>query len=615
MGLFEEGDANCVKTLLRPAERVLRLGTDVWRESYGTRADLWGRIVEAYNRYQEGECGDFLRDLDRRFRAKFEGALALLAWSFERNGEDFEPAKKRFTPEELTAIERLFRYNVFEIYSKDDVMKLIMHRDNEVLSLLREYYSFDRWLQEFLQSPRHSLALRDFLKSTWDSYKEKINLAIAEATARFDWFRDFLEEAKKETEAVERIYRKKLDEKEKEVEKLKKAMELIRERWYEEIEKAKAEIESAKKEEIEALRRKNEELRRRFEEEKAKLIEEIARMKDEEMKARLEEELRKAEERMKAEVRALEERLRRRELELRQREMELRRRELELSKAEEEVRKQIEEAMKIVEKAEKGSRFIRSDEARIMEMNFAGRIRSKLSGELKLLGKTFKVESVEERETFDRSKYAGKLDEVALKNVPTNVVIEATLKEKKLLGKKENIILRAVYLSRPERYAEYGFDTDPVELAELNALLDDARREERRTVLLVASPTGFEKRILSYVASDDFHRNFVADRVSLLLLDLGSGEMIHNPNDPYAKAFAPLLRLEFDEELLEKARRFLLNRLTYKHYVRFDEAISELDLPVEIVRKAFLSLGKEGYVAKYVEGVGYVLVSKEFGGE
>jgi len=614
MGLFEEGDANCVKKLLRPVERVLRLGTDVQRESYGTRVELWGRIVEAYNRYQEGECGEFLRDLDRRFRAKFEGALALLAWAFERNGENFEPAKRRFTPEEMDAVEKLFRYNVFEIYSRNDIMKLIMHRDNEILSLLREYYSFDRWLQEFLHNPRHSLALREFLKSTWESYKDKINLAIAEATARFDWFRDFLEEAKRETEAVERVYRKKLDERERELERLKKAIELIRERWEEEVERVRTEIESAKREEIEALRRKNEELRKRFEEEKARLMAEISRMKDEEMQEKLREELKKAEEKMRAEVMAIAERLRRKELELRQREMELRKRELELSKAEEEARKRIAEALKMAEKAEKGSRFVRRDEARMMELNFAGRIKSKLRDELKILGKTFKVESLDERKTFDRSRYMGRLNEVELKNVPTNVVIEAKLREKKLLGKKEHLKVKALYFSRPERYAEYGFDTDPVELAELNALLDDVKGTER-TVLLVASPTGFEKRILDYVASDDFHRNFVSANVSLLLLDLGSGEVIYNPSDSYAKAFAPFLRLEFDEELLEKARRFLLNKLTYKHYVRFNEALNELDLPVEIVRKAFLSLEREGYVPKYVEGVGYVLVSKEFGGE
>ena len=614
MGLFEEGDANCVKKLLRPVERVLRLGTDVQRESYGTRVELWGRIVEAYNRYQEGECGEFLRDLDRRFRAKFEGALALLAWAFERNGENFEPAKRRFTPEEMDAVEKLFRYNVFEIYSRNDIMKLIMHRDNEILSLLREYYSFDRWLQEFLHNPRHSLALREFLKSTWESYKDKINLAIAEATARFDWFRDFLEEAKRETEAVERVYRKKLDERERELERLKKAIELIRERWEEEVERVRIEIESAKREEIEALRRKNEELRKRFEEEKARLMAEISRMKDEEMREKLREELKKAEEKMRAEVMAIAERLRRKELELRQREMELRKRELELSKAEEEARKRIAEALKMAEKAEKGSRFVRRDEARMMELNFAGRIKSKLRDELKILGKTFKVESLDERKTFDRSRYMGRLNEVELKNVPTNVVIEAKLREKKLLGKKEHLKVKALYFSRPERYAEYGFDTDPVELAELNALLDDVKGTER-TVLLVASPTGFEKRILDYVASDDFHRNFVSANVSLLLLDLGSGEVIYNPSDSYAKAFAPFLRLEFDEELLEKARRFLLNKLTYKHYVRFNEALNELDLPVEIVRKAFLSLEREGYVPKYVEGVGYVLVSKEFGGE
>jgi hypothetical protein len=130
-------------------------------------------------------------------------------------------------------------------------------------------------------------------------------------------------------------------------------------------------------------------------------------------------------------------------------------------------------------------------------------------------------------------------------------------------------------------------------------------------VLLVASPTGFEKRISNYVNSGDFHRNFISENVSLALLDLESGELIYNPHDEYAKAFEPMLRLERDEELLAKVKDFLEDRIVKRGYVRLEEALEHF--AEEVVKRAFHELSKEkGYITKFVEGVGYVLVKEGF---
>jgi len=525
MGLFEEGSVDCVKGLLRPAERVLKEGLDIAVEDFSTRERLWLRVRENYDRYLEGECGDFLRDLDIHFRGKFEAALAILAWSFKRNGEEYPPAKGRYSERELEAVERVLRYNVFEIYSKEDVMKKILHRDGDVLGLLRDYYrGLDAWIDDVLNDPAVKLPLRHFLKTKWDSYKERVNSAIAEATLRFDWFRDFLMLTEEETEAVERMYRRRLE---------------------------KAQRES------EAVRQRMDELRRR--------------------------------------------------------EVELRRREAELREREEEVSRKIKEVMALKGKVEAGSRFVRIDEARILEMNFVGRVRGKFRGEVKLLGKTFRVEALEERVTFDKGRFAGKLNERDLKNVPDNREVRILLREKKLFGKREEITIRALFYGRPERYAEVGFDTDPLELADVNAVLVDARAEAEkgRVILLIASPTGFERRVLDYISSRDFHRNFISENVSLVLLDLESGELVYNPHDEYARALEPMLRLERDDELMDKVREFLEGKLLEKGYVRLEEAAE--NFPEDIVKRAFQELRRErGYTTKYIEGVGYVLVREGF---
>ncbi|WP_099211160.1 hypothetical protein [Thermococcus henrietii] len=613
MGLFEEGRTDCVKALLKPAERVLKEGLDIAVESFQRREKLWQQVEENYERYLDGECGEFLRDLDMHFRSKFEGALALLAWSFRQNGETYLPASRRYRDRELEALERVLRYNVFEIYTMEDILRQIMHRDTNILGLLREYRSVNTWIEGILQDHSIKLQLRLFLKSTWESYKGKITAAMAEATQRFDWFQDVIHEAEEETMAVERTYRRQLERKDQEMNELRKQMNSMRMRFEQEKAELQKRLEAAKDEELARIIQEKEEMRRRFEEEKARLVEEISRMKDEEARKMLEEELAKMQEKMTAEVRAMEEEIKRRELQLREKEMELRKRELEIKEKEDEISRKIREVMNLTGKVEKGSRFVKLDEARIMEINFIGRIKSKFKDNVKLLGMTFKVESVKEVKTFDKTSYVGKLNERDLKNVPDNTLVEVKLKEKKLLGRGKEIMVKALFYGRPERYAEVGFDTDPIELADINALLIDARDNAKngRVVLLVASPTGFERRVRSYIDSKDFHRNFISENVSIALLDLESGELLYNPHDEYAKAFKPFLRLERDEELLAKVKAMLEERVSQKGYVRLEDAVG--DFSEDIVKRAFQELKNEkGYVTKFIDGVGYVLVKEGF---
>ena len=604
MGIFEEGKVDCVRELLRPAERVIRQGMDIHIESFSQREKLWIQTEENYNRYLDGNCGSFLADLDSHFRAKFEGAMAILAWSFWYNGELYSPAQKRYQNKEIQAVDRILRYNVFEIMSKEDIMKKLVARDEKLLSLLKDYYlGMDRWIDEVLDDPEIKLALRHFLKNKWNSYKDKINEALSEAMVRFDWFRPLMAEWEKqkieEIEAIETLYQRQISK--------------LRKQFEREKEELRKRLETAKEEEISRLIREKEEMEKRFEEERQRLVEEISKMKYEEARKMLEEELDRMQREMFASIKAMEDEIRRRELELKQKEMELRKKEREIAQKESEVEKRIREIMAARGKIEKGSRFVRRDEARIMEMNFIGRMKGKLRDELKILGKTFKVESLTEKATFDTGIFAGKLNERDLKNIPENTALLALLREKKLFGKKETILVKAIFCGRPEKYAEAGFDVDPAELADVNALLVDARKENSdRVILLLASPTGFEHRVKDYISSTDFHRNFISEKVSLALLDLESGELTINPNDEYAKAFEPFLRLERDDELMNRIKGIIEEKLIKKGYVRLEDMLDHTT--EDVIKRAFYELAEEkGYVTKFIDGIGFVLIKDGLG--
>ncbi|NJE08491.1 hypothetical protein E3E31_08145 [Thermococcus sp. M39] len=606
MSIFDDGNIECVKNLLRPAERVLKQGRDILVEEFSRRERLWHDVKSAYDKYLDGSCGYFLKDLDTNFRAKFEAALAILAWSFESNGENFYPARRRFTKEELQVVDEILKYNIFEIMTKDDILTKLYRRDSEVLELLKTYYiGVDKWIEEQLNNPDIKLPLRYYFKKTWGKYKEKLNEAISEAN-KYDWFRTLLEDWEKEkkesVEAVKSVYERKVQELRQHIKEITEAFEYEKERIVQEISRASME-------EIERLEREKQELIERFEKEKEKLTKQLIELKDKELQEKLQAELERARESMMKEVKRLEEEIQRRSVQLKQKEMELKRKEMELMEKDQELRRKINEILKASENLEKGSRLVIREEARIQELNFLGRLKSKLKDKVKLLGKTYKVEEISEKLGEDTSKFASTLDEKTLKNLPENRYLEVKLKEKKLLGGKEKLLLKGHYITRVEKLAEYGFDTDPLELADVNAYLVDARDSSKneRTILLIASPLGFEERIKKYVNSDQFHQNFYSENVSLLLLDVETGEVIYNPNDRYAKALVPLVRMELDEEVYAKVKECIKSKLIGRDYLPFSEV---KDCGNEAyVKKAFYEVAKEenGFV-KYIDGFGLVLM-------
>ncbi|MEM2030875.1 MAG: hypothetical protein QW540_09840 [Archaeoglobaceae archaeon] len=572
-----EGKGECVKMLLSKAERVLNEGRDVYRNEFGERVRLWNEISDAYEKYRNGYCGEFIRELDIVFRGKFEAALALIALSFRINGESFQ--QKRFRDEDLLFVDEITKFNVLEVLSVEDIVEKLHRRDEKVYELLKTYYlGLDKWIEEQLDNHEISLFLRHHFKNLWKRYKEKLNKAISEAN-RYGWFKSVLSDWERDKGEIIDKFSAKTRELERRIQEMQKEFENEKSRLI-------SEISSRSRIEIERLQREKEELIGRFEKERERIASAIAEMKEREMREILQRELENAKKMILGEIKAIEE-------ELRKKEEELRIKEREVESKEEKLRKMISEITGMKERIEKGSRYLRAEEAKIMEINFMERMRAKLR-EFEFDGRKFKAERIDE-------------SILQFEDLPQIPSLEFEIKEKRIFSAERFKIL-AIFFSRQQRFAEYGFDTDPMELKELEKIISGFRKTEIRTAIVIASPLGFEERIRSFINSDDFHRNFYSERISLLLLDTERNEVIFNPNDPFSKMLSNQVQLEIDREKYSRVKKCIEERLGGKDYLRLDEVLECGE--ERYVKKAFYELADKYGFVRYFEDFGLVLVKR-----
>ncbi|AEF97208.1 coiled-coil domain-containing protein [Methanotorris igneus] len=574
MSLFSEGDYKKLEELKKKANRVLREGYDIIYEPYEKRVDLWNRIKEDYEKYKDGECGTFCKDVDRVVRRDFEWALATLAFSFYHNNESF-PGIKRYSFKELQLVEYILKYNVFELWTVEDILREISkaNRDgtNETLNLLKEYYNnIGKKVEELVKDHTIKLPIRDYAKTKWEEYKSKMDEAIFRAMREIDWFSDFITGVDSKINELEN--------------RINKLHNLV----YEEKRKLEEEFKHKKEVELAKIEEMKEELKRKFEIEKEKIKMEIEMEKNKELQERLKKEVENIEKSYKELIEELNEKIKL--LESEKNELKEKKDELE------NILRKIREAKKV------GSRFVKLENALSYEEWFVGRLDKKLD-EMKDSGirvdnRIFNVVSIEESWDSNNSK------------LPKNKQIKAILKEKKLIpfGKRMEIMLVGMFLTNRENYEKMGFDVYPISLGKVVEVIENVKAYNfDKVVLLIASPTGFEKEVVEFVNSDNFKMRYLSKKIALALLDVETGELYYNEVDEYAKAFAPLMSLEFDAEKIERLKRYIDENIVLKGYITLEEAINEIG-DERVAKKVFYEYEKGE--TKYIEEVGFVLIKK-----
>lgn len=552
--MFDEGDFECIKKLLLPAKRVLKAGPQIRYEALERRVDLWNQIRANSDRYQDGECGTFYKDLDSHCRSQFDAALVALAASVKANGEVFD-AIKIFSEDEIGLYEKIERYNSLDILTAGDIKKKLVRRDENLLGLLHDYYiDMDSWVDASLENPEIRLTLRGYLKRRWDGYRGKVNAAVASAVTELDWLGGLIATWKDEARKREDEIRSRVDEEGAALSRgLKEKEAVLRDQ---EREVARKELEAQKA--LMSARKGEEEIR-------------VAR----DDLASQERELKEAEEALKSRE------------------------------------QRIEAAMKAFSGNGEGgrSRYVNAGEAKQYELTFIGRMETKIGDFPTIGGRVFRVEGIEE----DRG--AGETGNRAL---PENRALIIRLTEKKLLGRKMQYVFNARYASRVERYADPGYDCDPLTLADVTVMLaemqDRARSAGIVTVLCLASPTGFEQQVQDFINGEEFHRNYISRYLSVLLLDVETGVLVFNPADETAQAFSEICRLEIDSEKVAKVRRnveeAMRDILKLQRFVVFDD-IQKVVGDGSLMKSAFYDCAaRMGREVQFVEGVGLVMMQE-----
>lgn len=184
----QNGNIECAEKLLLPARIVLKAGKQIRDEPLEYRIGLWNEIRTNQARFIREECGTFLYEVDLHMRSQFDAALVGLASAFKEKQEDF-PQGLRYPDIEIRIWREIQRYDRMEILSPEEILNRILKRDSDLFELFRDYYlRMNKYVEETLDNPDIRLTLRYYLKRRWNGYRGKMDIGIADAITKYDWF-------------------------------------------------------------------------------------------------------------------------------------------------------------------------------------------------------------------------------------------------------------------------------------------------------------------------------------------------------------------------------------------------------------------------------------------
>ena len=613
--------------VLKVVERVLRYDLErLKRTPEIKRIELYNETSENLERF-ETECITMPVDIYNDASSRFALARLLLATSSWVNRED-NPMTSGFGENELKLARDFERYHIFDILTIDEAVEKIARKKEGLYELITDYYELGYAnLDTLLDDPTILKDLKIAFKNRYMTVQHKIEKITFGCIERYglSWLKSGILVKVAESEAM-------------------------RERVIAEGEQRMRELES-RLTEFESIDDENLTLTNRISQLEGELLKEsIAKDGAERTLESLTAERDRLLQRFAAMDRVWADQLdaieaRRREIEAQEQELEARMEQeqaedrrllaneimeldnLKRSLAEKENALNSEKKATLLKKGEiedrlreigeviagKPLRLVTGEDAKLYELNYIARFDAKMHEfpvriHNPIEDKNYRINTWGDghlRMSAGSGGDAGPLN-------PRSVYAVEARKYMVFGEKVKKVVVEAVSFSHLDEHKEYGFDTRRVGLSEFLTLLGgsipDAETGQYLHVIGVASPTGWDERVVYEIQSEGFAHNYVSRFVSVCLVDSVAGEVFYNPADERIAEFAEFFKPEFDRERVEKVRQFVLDAFKVKDYVLLEDAVSESGEARDIVHRAFAGLvDAGGYRMRWIEDVGAVV--------
>ena len=624
--------------VLKDVDFVLREDLEsLKREGGRDLNELWNSIKSAWTTYRKDYAPRVDRDVDESIRSRFKLAQLMIATGIHVKGlEEYPDIVDSFNTNEMTLVKELEEFKFFEVLSIREIVDYIERKDAKIYGFVKTYLKSGYANLDAMFEQRG--IQKDILVAVNEKYGRivgKIEEAIIEyikqkpgkfllVMAEIEDAIKLANNAEEERTKITDLLNQKLTELEQ---KFSDAESIRQEKEASEdkLREIEQELQSKESEKEELLSRIS-----KLESENAETMQKYAEIENacesslNEIEARWkqletrENELKDGIEKYEGELQEANRRIFEREL----RKIEELKEELRLKEAEVENKRdtlkyekdELDEKLKAIKSAIEGGeakRYVTRDIAKIHEMNYIGRFDVKMNELPKTLsnpidGNEYRITAWNHHHKFDEKDTLFKELEMSYaeveEKIPLNLRSRYVVSEKKykLFGKEQTkIVIEAVVLNHWKDYAEIGLDTKSFTLSELMSVLtryiDRAELGQYFHVLGIASVTGWDGKVLDYIQSDEFHRNFVNRHVSICLVDLETGEILYNKLDNRIKDFVELFEPLFDAEKLEKCKEAVKEELDRGDYVVLED-ISKGGVCDKIsAKKAFYDLECEGF--------------------
>lgn len=303
---------------------------------------------------------------------------------------------------------------------------------------------------------------------------------------------------------------------------------------------------------------------------------------------------------------------------LRQKESKIHKADQELTEKQNKIVSDLERIQEIIktpgENPSSGSRFVTTEMACQYEINFIGRIQQRLKNQIVLNNATYKSEKIKYNSESKDSK-KNPTPQNSAKN-PENISIISLIKRANplyIVGSK--YIIKACYVSRLNKYIQDGYDLDPLKLEEVTPIIKEnleiVNKNKTPRFLCIASPTGFEPAAEGFIYGDKRYKNFISPHLKVCFVDLDTGKVNFNKNDPLCKDFAHFCELEFESERKEKIYRCvettLMNMASKRDFVVYSD-IEKMCGKNPLTKSAFYDYAEShNHIIRYISEIGLVI--------